>query len=122
MKRPLNLNGPAAKILGAVALLTAGLPILLYASSSLLELFHLRFRVISALIRLSLSLGLLLLAAFLLLIVIEQIQDHWYDVSYRRHRGEKIKGPGIYHECQYCGNRQVRESDRYCRICGRKLV
>jgi hypothetical protein len=121
MKRILNLNKPGARILAIAALLIGLAPVLLYASNLIVKTFGIDAAVFSTLIWVFVTAGGLLLAALLVLIVAEQVQDHLIDNDYQRRRGQKLRVTGIYFECQYCGNRKVNANDRQCSVCGREL-
>ncbi len=69
----------------------------------------------------SLIIGGALFALLLVLIIIEQIQDGLLYRMYRKSLGKRIRGTGNIAECPYCGNRNVQEFERVCRVCGKTL-
>lgn len=121
MKRVLNLNEPGAKLLSVAVALGVLMPVLLFACLPLLQLFGLNADAIWMSIWIFVTGGGVLAAVLLVLIVVEQIQDHLIDMAYQRNRGQKLRLTETYFECQFCGNRKVRAEDRQCLICGRKL-
>jgi len=121
IRRYLNFNAPAGKILAAVAILIAGAPLLLYLIGRLLGIIGMPWPGAAQLIKGSVFLGLALLAVFMLLIVVEQIQDAVLFHLYRRNRRKRIQYSAEFAECPYCGNRRVRSFDRACPVCGKSL-
>ena len=59
-------------------------------------------------------------SVLLVLAVVEKVQDHTFDALYRRNTSKRLSA-GMNYECQYCGNRQVREYERACSVCGNPL-
>lgn len=62
--------------------------------------------------------GLVILGFMVLWLIIEGFQDrYWnhYDLSQRK---RKVKLENGHFECQNCGNRNVKESEQICSICG----
>jgi hypothetical protein len=122
MRRFLNLNQPGILFLKLIGLFTVMIPAVLYV-------FLLAFRVAESIrsllfgvIKVSFVVGALICVVFLVLIIVEQVQDHYFDVQYQKQRDQKIfLGQGDY-ECQYCGNQKVRENDRICSVCGREFA
>ncbi len=119
--KKLNLNWPGAKIAGVAGVFGILVPAALAGLARLLSAFGLRVDVIYGLMTLSCLAGALLGGGLLVLVAVELAQDYWLDMAYRRDRHKKVKLPGGFYECQYCGNQKVRESDRRCPICGRPL-
>jgi uncharacterized paraquat-inducible protein A len=75
-----------------------------------------------SMIKVSFVVGAFVFIVFLVLIVVEQIQDHYYDVRYQKQRSQKVALANGYYECQYCGNQKVRENDESCNVCGGELT
>lgn len=122
MKHKLNLNGPALRIVATIALFLVVVPALLYLSTPACRAFRIAATGQRLLMRASLAVGALLAALFAALIVIEGIQDRQTDRVYRRNRHRALRLAGGHCECQYCGNRWVREADSHCSVCGRALT
>ncbi len=122
MRRILNLNAVGGKLLMAIALLVGAIPALLWLASLVLRAAHLNTVIIPALIKMSMLLGGLLLAAFVILIVLEQVQDAYLHRVYLRGRGKRIRLASGEAECPYCGTQQVQDFERRCSVCGRDLA
>lgn len=119
--RVLNLNGPASKILTWIAIFLVAIPGLLY----LVGLAYLPGSLhtwLSLATRVSWIIGGLLVGGFMLLIILEQIQDKLLADDYLKNRNRKLKIAAGRYECQYCGNRDVKESDKTCQVCGKGLL
>jgi hypothetical protein len=120
MRRILNLNQPGAVFLKIIGLLFAVIPaglscaLLLFNNAEVAGTLH-------NLIRISFALGALALVILVMLIIMEQVQDHYLDVQYHKRRDHKLPLADGKYECQYCGNRAVREIDKTCSVCGRQL-
>ncbi len=121
MRRILNLNEVSTKFLIAIALLVGAVPALLWLFSLLLAAAQLSTRIDLDLIEASLILGGLLLVVFLLLIVLEQVQDHYLHRVYLKSRGQRIRLANAEAECPFCGNRQVPAFEKRCSVCGKEL-
>jgi hypothetical protein len=121
MKRPLNLNGSSYIFLRLIGALFILVPVALYLCGLLLSLGQVDSGIIPQLIGLSLIVGGGVVGVWVVLIVYEQIQDHPFDAHYRRTRHRKLLISEHVYECQYCGNRRVREDDCTCSVCGRAL-
>ena len=121
MRFKLNLNGPGATLCALIGIFVVVIPAGLYATDLLLRLIHVNSEIILPLISLSIGVGLALLALLIILLIVEQAQDRHLDTIYRQNRHRKLPLSGSDYECQYCGSRQVKAADRYCRVCGRTL-
>ncbi len=121
MRFKLNLNGPGATFCALIGIFTIVIPIGLSAADGLLSLTSGNRELIPLLIGLSFGVGLTLLVLFIILLLIEWVQDRHLDTVHRRNRHRKLPLSAAHYECQYCGNRQVKADDRYCRVCGRAL-
>lgn len=73
---------------------------------------------ISILIKISIIIGLLILAIFFIHLMIELYQDHKIDKYYDSHRNIKIPIKNGMYECASCGNRKVKKEDTECQVCG----
>ncbi len=120
MWRKLDLNEPAGKILAASGILLIAVPLILSAALALWQTEGYA-DVLQTVMTLSIGIGVLVACVFGGLIIAEQIQDQRYDESYRKQKDRKIESADGQNECQYCGNRQVSVSDRFCHVCGKNL-
>ncbi len=110
--KKINSNGYGHKILGWAALFLIGVPLFLCALEHALPV------ALRGWIDLSLAVGLMITAFFILLLSVEFYQDRKIDRGYAAIRKEKMPlGNGQY-ECQACGNRQLTHADNACGICG----
>ncbi len=117
MRGKLNSNPYAGKVIAVIVGLLVVIPAALYLVSLVLG----QIAPIETLIVLSLFAGLTITAISLVLLLVEAIQDRRMDHHYRAQRETRLKLSNGRFECQYCGSQQIRESDRYCRICGKPL-
>ena len=104
-----------SKMIGLGIVFCAGIPLMLYGMSKMwpaVGIFMLSAKI-------SISIGLLILAAFTVILVIELNQDRMINKNYSSKCRCKIS-PTAY-ECQNCGNKTVIEEDTYCRVCGIKF-
>jgi hypothetical protein len=120
MKRRLNSNDYGLKAI-LVVLLLGGAAGFFHFAAKLLHRFPVQSVLAQAISRLFFWLALVLVGLFVLLLIIEGIQDAVYDVVYRKTRFKRIKAPGMYYECPFCGSRKVREFERVCLVCGKEL-
>ncbi len=120
IRRALNLNQPSAVFLKLIGLFLALIPSVLYCAS----LFLSKADIIGALhnmIRISFVIGASVAAIFLILVIVEQIQDRNIDLLYQKNRDRKLPLADGNYECQYCGNQKVKENDKTCLVCGKEL-
>lgn len=115
--KKINSIGYAHRVLLAILLLLAGLPVLLTAAHWLWPLSSLvwarRFCFLA---------GGLLLAGFVALLFIEGLQDARINRRYQRAVcRQKHPTPGGGWECQACGSRSLSERDTTCPLCGIKF-
>jgi uncharacterized paraquat-inducible protein A len=75
-----------------------------------------------SLIKVSFGIGAFVFIVFLVLILVEQIQDYFYVVRYQKQRSQKVLLKDGFYECQYCGNQKVRENDKSCNVCGKEFA
>jgi hypothetical protein len=120
MKRLLNLNDTSLRAV-LVLLISGGLSILLHLVGLILGHLGLQATWLEAGSRLFLWVTFILLGLFLLLLIVEGIQDAVYDAIYRRRLGIRLQGPGSFFECPFCGSQRVRAFDRVCPVCGKEL-
>lgn len=121
MKRFLNLNEFGGKALVAIAIVGVGIPGVLYMVSLTLDALGIHWPGMRFLIWGALGAGGLLLLGFLVLLIIEQIQDHVLYQMYLKSRGKRIRTAENLYECPYCGNRKIREFEHQCPVCGKIL-
>lgn len=122
MRRILNLNQPGMLFVKLIGLFMIIIPSASYA-------FLLAFRLTGTIrtilfsgIKISFGFGGLIFLVFLILIVLEQIQDHYFDVQFQRQRDQKILLSNGNYECQYCGNQKVKKNDKICSACGKEFA
>ncbi len=121
MKRILNTNAYGAKALLIIGFFLVVMPVIFYLGSIFLDPAHAPVRILLDLAKISAGIGIVLLAAFLILLVVEQAQDRIIFRQYLKNRRQKLPaGNGLY-ECQFCGCRTVREFDATCPVCGKSL-
>ncbi len=120
-RRLLNLNQPGTMFLKAIGFFIVLLPAVLYAIVMAWSGTGILAALLWSMIKVSFLLGVLVLFVFLVLIVVEQIQDHFYDARYQKQQSQKVLLPDGYYECQYCGNRKVREAEKSCSVCGKEF-
>ena len=122
MRRLLDLNQPGTTFVKVIGFFLVLLPAVLYgivliwSGTGIIRTLLLKF------IKVSLMAGAFVWIVFLLLIVVEQIQDHYFDAHYQKQRDQKVPLADGYYECQYCGNQRVLENDRACNVCGKEFV
>ncbi len=121
MRRLLDLNQPSVAFLKIIVLFVAVIPAILFLVAWLLDSIGVRVPAVQPAALASLVLGLIVLAILLGLIVLEQVQDHYFNAHYQRQRAHKLPLAEGNYECQYCGNRQVQAEDSTCAVCGTKL-
>ncbi len=113
--KKINSNGYGHKIIGAAAVFIAAVPSCLY----LIEL--LSAKSLTVLKYISLAIGLTILLVFIELLSIEFYQDRKINREYANMRKTKLPlGNGEY-ECQSCGSKLVKCSDKSCGVCGIKF-
>lgn len=122
MRRVLNLNHPGTILLKIAGLFLVAIPAILYCALRVLgETATLR-TFLPGLIKTSFAIGASVLVILSILIIIEQVQDHYIDVQYQKNRSRKLALADGNYECQYCGNQKVKENDKTCWVCGKDLT
>jgi hypothetical protein len=119
MRRILNLNQSGFLFVKLIGLFSVAIPAVLYGLSFLLS-----GAIVSILLKMtkvSFGIALLIFVVFLVLLIVEQIQDHFIDVQYQKNQSHKLPLSDGSYECQYCGNRNVKKNDKTCGVCGRVL-
>jgi hypothetical protein len=121
MKRILNLNSYAWKIMLWIAVFAFLIPAILVLCTWLIPISDTALAMVNSVMQISILAGIILFTFFLILVLAEQVQDGVYDRVYRKNRQYKLMlGDGSY-ECQFCGNRKVAATDRQCSVCGKEL-
>lgn len=88
----------------------------------LLSIIPYKRGVLLELSKISFIVGTLILVLFFIWLMIELYQDKKLFENYNQYMNQKILiGKNMY-ECQRCGNRQVKQSDKNCNICGNKFI
>jgi hypothetical protein len=121
VRRLLNLNQPSTLFLKVIGFFVVLLPAVLYGIMWSLRTGNVTALLLS-LIKVSFGVGAFVFIVFLVLIVVEQIQDHFYAVRYQKQRSQKVLLENGFYECQYCGNQKVRENDKSCNVCGKEFT
>lgn len=62
--------------------------------------------------------GLVILGLMALWLIIEGFQDRYWNRYDLSQKNRKMKLENGHFECQNCGNRNVRENEQICGICG----
>jgi uncharacterized paraquat-inducible protein A len=117
----INSSRYAYQVLVMISVLTIVVPIALYIGFMLLGQFGINGIALKSAIRISIAIGLALLALFVLLLIIEGVQDHFQNVRYTGNKSQRLRLANGYYECQYCGYQKVRASDRRCPVCSKDL-
>ena len=122
MRRILNLNQPSTMFLKVIGFFVVLIPAVLYGILQVWSGTESIANLILSMIKVSFAVGAFVFIVFLVLIVAEQIQDHYCNIEYQKQRNQKILLANGYYECQYCGNQKVREHDKSCNVCGKELT
>jgi uncharacterized paraquat-inducible protein A len=122
MRRLLNLNLSSIVFMRVIGFLIVILPALLYGILLLWRRTEIISTILLRMIHVSFVAGAFVLVVFLVLIVVEQVQDHYFDAQYQKQRGQKILLANGYYECQYCGNQRVQENHKTCEVCGKEFT
>jgi hypothetical protein len=122
MRRLLNLNQPSVVFVKLIGFFLALIPAVLYGILLLWSETGIIRTLLLSIIKVSFVVGAFVFIVFLALIVLEQIQDHFFDIQYQKQRCQKVLLANGYYECQYCGNQRVREHDKTCDVCGKEFA
>ncbi len=122
MRRLLNLNQLSTIFLKVIGFFVVLLPAVLYGVVLVWGRTGIITALLLSMIKVSFVVGAFVLIVFMVLIVVEQAQDHYYDVHYQKQRSQKVLLANGYYECQYCGNQKVRENDKSCNVCGKEFT
>jgi hypothetical protein len=121
-KRWLDLNGVSGKFLGAIGLFGGLIPAALYLLGLPLAARDMSRAPLILLTKISAVIAACILIVFIVLIIVEQVQDALYHRAYLKRRGVRLPAADGYYECPYCGNRRVDAEDRRCAVCGKGLM
>ena len=121
MKRILDLNDYGVTSLLVVGFFLIILPAAFYAGSLLLGSENAIAPIFLDLAKISALAGAFLLAAFVILLTLEQVQDRIIFRQYLKNRQKRQPTAEGLYECQFCGYRRVREFDAVCPVCGKSL-
>jgi uncharacterized paraquat-inducible protein A len=121
MRRLLNLNQPSMMFVKVIGFFMVLIPAVLYGIILLGSKTEIIRTFLFSMIKVSLGVGAFVFVVFLILIVVEQIQDHYFDARYQKQRSQKVLLANGYYECQYCGNPSVLENDKTCNMCGKEF-
>jgi hypothetical protein len=121
MRRILNLNSFAWKIIVWIAVFALLIPAILFLGTRLIPISNTVLEMVYSVMQISILAGIILFAFFVVLVAAEQVQDAVYDRIYRKNRKYKLALEDGSYECQFCGNRKVAATDRQCPVCGKEL-
>jgi len=122
MRRLLNLNPSSIVFVKVIGFLIVILPAVLYGILLLGGRVGILRTILLSTIRVSFVAGTFVLVVFLVLIGVEQVQDHYFDAQYQKQRSQKILLANGYYECQYCGNQRVQQNHKTCEVCGKEFT
>jgi len=122
MRRILNLNQPGMLFVKLIGLFMVMIPAVVYAIMLVFRLSGIARAFLLRAIKISFVVGGLIFVVFLVLIIVEQIQDHIVDMNYQKQRDQKILLSNGKYECQYCGNQKVKKNDKICSVCGKEFA
>lgn len=117
----LNSINYGGRFLAAIGFFGLAIPAAAYAVEQVLVLFEVRWSWLRFIQFGSALIGVGLLGLFAILLMIEFWQDAHLDRHYSQTRNRKLKISDDEFECQYCGFRKIKKSDRRCPACGREL-
>lgn len=114
--KKINSNKYGGTVIGVGLILACAVPAIIYL---ILQIYRVEFLVL--ILWISLSMGILILLLFAIWLLIELLQDKYLNQYYLKRRNEKLKSRHGNYECQACGNRNVKEADKNCSVCGLKF-
>lgn len=121
MRRLVNLNQPSTMFLKVISFFVVLIPAVLYGIVQVWSGTERITTLLLSMIKVSFVVGAFVSIVFLVLIVVEQIHDNYYNIQYQKQRNRKILLSNGYYECQYCGNQKVREHDKSCNVRGKEF-
>ena len=108
-------------VLLLIAILTIVLPTALYLLYRLIGMLRINVAALLLAMRISFVSGMIFLALFVLVLIIEAVHDHFLNQHYAKIKSQRLRLAGGYYECPYCGCQRVREFDRCCPVCSKEL-
>lgn len=111
----------AQRVLLLIVILTIVIPVALYLMYRFMDVFGISATGLLFAMRISFASGMVLLALFVLLSIIEAMQDRFLNNHYAEIRNQRLRLAGGYFECPYCGCQKVREFDQHCPTCFKDL-
>lgn len=111
--KKINSNGYSGKILMVTIVFLLIIPIVMRVA-------HIIYPLGAFILcrKISFVIGVLFAVGFILMLGMEFHQDSYLEEYYTLHKRVKIDlGSGNF-ECQNCGNRNVKEQDQQCNVCG----
>ncbi|MDF2588971.1 MAG: hypothetical protein K0S41_2812 [Anaerocolumna sp.] len=113
--KKINSIGYGGKVISIIILCTFIIPIVLYIVPFQWDLLKLVSKI-------SFLVGILVLFLFFILLKIELHQDKKINEYFKNNKNKKLSiGDGKF-ECQACGNRQVKLTDKRCSVCGIRFI
>ena len=111
--KKINSNGYGSNVIGVGLMFAVVIPFLLellikIGTYQILEMFS----------HISFVIGTLILCLFTIWLLIEAVQDRYWNKYFNNHRNVLLKLRNGNYECQVCGNQNNKETDRYCKMCG----
>lgn len=113
--KKINSIGYGGKVILVGIVFALIIPTLLYVISK-------KGSVLWEISKISFGIGILILVIFFIWLQIELYQDNKLNENYESDKNKKLIVGKDTFECQACGNRRVRQSDKNCNICGNKFV
>ena len=111
--KKINSNGYGAKMAFIIVLFLLILPLI----GHILHIFiGMDWLLLS--ISILMGIGVCLMLLMILLLVVELHQDKRLNQYCEVHRNRKVPISDGHVECQACGNRSLRASDKRCNVCG----
>jgi Ca2+/Na+ antiporter len=113
--KKINSIGYGGKVILVGILFTFIFPIIIFFVPYKCSLLNLVSKV-------SFWVGILILLLFFIWLNIELYQDKKINKHFEKNKNKKISIEDGKFECQACGNRQVKLSDKRCSVCGIKFI
>lgn len=111
--RKINSIGYAHRILALIAIFLIIIPLFAWLLWRILQ-----HALLHAIAKISLCIGGILAASFVVLLSIEFHQDRKIDKAYPHIRHGRILLKSGFYECQACGSRNSKYAETVCPICG----
>lgn len=111
--RKINSIGYGHKIINSAAILLIVVPAVCYLLSAVTK--QLQFHLLA---KISVALGFLVLLFLFVLLKVELFQDKKINECFKANRHIRILLKNGLYECQACGNNQVKQEEKSCKVCG----